>query len=231
MIYSNDCWLKTTCKKYLNNDACECKFGDVYCPKLYKLDYLYSQANVPMCLRKPIGLTPTRVDEKVFEELSGIKSNINNFIKDGCNLYIFSKTTGNGKTSWSIKLLQEYFSNIWADTDLVCRGLFVNVPRFLIELKNNIGNKSDYIESIMNNVVSADIVIWDDIGTKVGTEFELEHLYTIINSRLELNKSNIYTSNSTPMELEKSLGLRISSRITKLSHVVELKGIDMRGLV
>ena len=231
MIYSNDCWLKSTCKKYLNNPNCECKFGDVYCPKLYKLDYLYEQALLPMNLRSPIGLTPTKLDESVFEELAGIKANINNFIADGNNLYIFSKITGNGKTSWSIKLLQEFFNNIWAETDLVCRGLFVNVPRFLIELKNNIGNKSEYIEHIMNNITTADVVVWDDIGTKVGTEFELEHLYTIINSRIELNKSNIYTSNLSSNELEKSLGLRISSRITKLSYNVELKGMDMRGLV
>ena len=138
---------------------------------------------------------------------------------------------GNGKTEWSLRLAERFISKIWATSDLTCRVLFTSVPRFLLELKDNIANKSEYVEHIKKYVTTCDLVIWDDIATKLGTEFELSHLLSIIDTRVNNGKSNIYTSNVSGVELSKSLGDRLYSRIVNYStYVLEFKGKDKRGI-
>lgn len=106
--------------------------------------------------------------------------------------------------------------------------LFINVPKYLILLKDNISNRNEYISHIKKYVYTADLVVWDDIATKSMTDYETENLLGIINSRLENNKSNIYTANIVPEGLEKLLGARLASRI-RGSYSYQLFGPDMRG--
>ena len=58
-----------------------------------------------------------------------------NFVKNGENLYIFSKNFENGKAIWAIKLMQNYFNQIWAGNGFTQRGLFIHVPSFLTKFK------------------------------------------------------------------------------------------------
>ena len=112
-----------------------------------------------------------------------------------------------------------------------CKALFINVPKFLLSIKDNISNKNEYVEYIKNNVLEADLVVWDEVGTKGLTQFEHENLLSLINMRIDMNKSNIYTSNMRPDELKELIGDRLYSRIVKLSTEIEFKGQDKRGLV
>ena len=80
-------------------------------------------------------------------------------------MYIHSETCGNGKTTWAVKILKEYLFKIWHKSDLTCKVLFVHVPRFLIALKDNISVKSEYVQYIKDNVLDADLVLFDEIGT------------------------------------------------------------------
>lgn len=128
-------------------------------------------------------------------------------------------------------MVEAYFNKIWLKSDLKCRVLFISVPRFLLELKSNISEKSEYIEHINENILDCDLVIWDDIATKLGTEFELSHLLSIIDTRINNGKSNMYTSNLSGVELNKALGDRLYSRIQNYSdYVIELQGKDKRGI-
>ena len=232
MITSNECWLKGICPKYIKNENSECKDNDVFCTKLFKLDFLYKESNLPDNQRehKELRLDQSKVDKKVFESLKNIENSISSFVSGGNNLYIFSSITGNGKTSWAVRLMQEFFNTIWPESDLVCRGLFISVPRYLLSLKQNIQQKSDYLERINNRVYSADLVIWDDIGTKVATSFEHENLLSIIDYRMTCNLSNIFTSNLSPDLLKDFAGDRLFSRIIYNSTCIEFKGLDKRGL-
>ena len=125
--------------------------------------------------------------------------------------------------------MQSYFNRIWATSDLVCKGLFINVPRYLLAIKDDINNKNDYANYIKNNVYGADIVIWDDIGTKVATSFEHENLLSIIDYRILNGKSNIYTSNISCNELKEIVGDRLYSRIINNSDTIEFHGKDKRS--
>lgn len=220
---NENCWLKEECNRI------DCHR---FCYRFYKLDYLYNNAFVSMQQRKHLDL---RVDAdgsdiEAFSQLKKIENDIENFIAEGKGLYIYSNQAGCGKTSWCLRLLQAFFNKIWIKSKLECRGLFINVPRLLLALKENLSEKSDYIEHIKENILTADIVIWDDIGTKVITSFESENLLSMIDARISLGKSNFFTSNLSEQELHESLGDRLYSRIVGSSNVFKFVGSDKRGI-
>lgn len=218
------------CYLYENCNRKDCM--SEFCLRKYKVDSLYSAALMSENQKRHIIL---RVDEdgtdlEQFKLLADIEKNITKFIEEGKNLYIHSANCGNGKSSWSVRLVEAYFNKIWARSDGSCRVLFISVPRFLLALKDSITNKSSYIDYIKENVLIADLVIWDDIAAKMGSEFELTHLLNIIDNRLALGKSNIYTSNLNRQQLYNALGERLTSRIANMSIDVELFGSDKRNL-
>ncbi len=219
-----NCFLRAIC----NGKDCEADF----CLRKYKMDSLYSAALMSESQKQHIAL---KVDEdgtdlEQFKQLAAIEQNIVDFINEGKNLYLHSANCGNGKSSWSIRLAEAYFNKIWARTEVKCRVLFISVPRFLLALKDDITTKNDYVAYIKENVLEADLVIWDDIAAKMGSEFELTHLLNIIDNRLALGKSNIYTSNLNRQQLYTALGERLTSRIANMSIDIELRGADKRIL-
>lgn len=227
---ANSCWL-TSCKK-LTSGACH-KSPDEFCQKVFRLYSLFKDAQLSDTqirnAKMPLYVDNDNTDLEAFNQLHDIELNIEAFVNDGKNLYLYSPYAGNGKTSWAIRLISAYFDCIWHKF-VSGKALFINVPRFLLELKSNISSPSAYIEHIKANVLKADVVVWDDIGTKVGTEFELENLLSYINSRSDLGKSNIYTSNITHDNLDNVLGGRLYSRIISMSTNIGLYGSDKRGL-
>ena len=224
MIEENkNCWLLEEC------NHCDC---DSFCMRRYKLNYLYDEALMTLKQRQRIQLRLDKdeADRESFTFLSAVERNILKFVETGDNIYIHSSVTGNGKTAWSLRLMQSFFNNIWIDTELKCRGLFIHVPRYLLELKNNLSEKSEYVQHIKENVLNADLVIWDEIGTKEFTQFEHENILNLINARIDLGKSNIYTSNLSAEELRDAVGDRLYSRIILCSNDVPFVGLDKRAI-
>lgn len=228
MSICDSCFTNHKCAKYAKGE----RLG-TFCIKNFKLSSLYDLALVSEKQRKHINL---RIDEdgtdrEQFLYLKQIEENIHQFVKDGRNLYLYSTGCGNGKTSWSLRLLQSYLNTIWYSSSVDCKALFISVPKFFLMLKDNIGSKNDYITHIKEYVADCDIVIWDDLGTKVGTEFEIENLLNIISNRIDNGKTNIYTSNITPDMLQSRVGERLYSRVVNMSECVQLSGSDKRGIV
>lgn len=203
-----------------------------FCMRKYKMDSLYSAALITDVQKQHVALRidPDGTDLEQFKQLAEIEKNIETFIAEGKNLYLHSANCGNGKSSWSLRLAEAFLNKIWARSKVECRVLFINVPRFLLALKDNISAKSSYVEYIKENVLEADLVIWDDIAAKMGSEFELTHLLSFIEARTALNKSNIYTSNLNRQQLYTALGERLTSRIANMSIDIELFGADKRFL-
>ena len=214
--------------------SCSHKFCDQTCPKRVKyVDYLAASLLpkdrlIPAQLR----VDADGKDMSAFSRLKKVEDNVVDFINNGNNLYIYSAGVGNGKTSWAIKIALSYLKTPEAIFGHVQNipVLFISVPRYLLELKANINQKSDYIEQINKTVQNASLVIWDDIGSKNGTEFEISHLLSLIDQRINEGKSNIYTSNLNSVELMQFLGDRIYSRVFNYSECINIVGKDKRGI-
>lgn len=230
MITSRDCYLLDRCKKYSDG---LCDIGqDEFCIKLFKLNYLYDESLMSEKQRRytPLRIDSDGTDKEQFIQLKKIEEDIEMFVNSGENLYLHSLQCGNGKTEWALRMIQAYFGAIWHKCDLSCKALFINVPRFLLALKDHISENSPYIEHIKRHIMNADLVVWDELGIKNATQFEHEHLLNLINTRIDYNKSNIYTSNLTAEQLRERLGDRLYSRIINLSVDIELFGRDKRRL-
>lgn len=217
------CWYKDVCPLYDKG----CRSG---CVRYMKMHFLANNALLTEKQQYPVRLYVEEVDRQNYEKLNEIKKDIYNFVQQGQNLLIHSHITGNGKTQWAIKLMMAYFNKIWAEDDFTVRGLFISVPKLFNGLKESISDRREYIDHIRENILKADIVIWDELATKNLTDFEHSYLLTYINERLEAGKTNIFTSNLNKDELLTTLGDRVYSRIVNSSTVIELQGKDKRGV-
>ena len=216
------------CKYAANCNGKDCDAA--FCERKYRLDNMFNKSLLTTLQQRHIQLSidENEKDLAAFQYLASIAADIENFVDSGGNLFIYSRTCGNGKTSWAIKLMESYFYQTWPKKDLSCHALFISVPRFLLALKANISEPNEYAQTILKRVNEAELVVWDDIAAKIGTEFELNHLLSLIEGRVAEGKSNIYTSNLTPQELVSAVGERLASRIANLSTTVHFEGTDKR---
>lgn len=191
--------------------------------------FLMEESNLPEARRRPIKLLAGK-DRESFIQLSKIKSNIREWVQQGNNLYIYSPNFGNGKTSWSIKLLLAYFNSIWAGNGFRRRGIFISVPEFLDRNREVISNRDEEFIKLRNDMLRCDLVIWDDMTSTKLTDFNHSMLLNYIDARVLSNKSNIFTGNSDYALMSEYLGGRLASRIWNASEVVEFVDADKRGL-
>lgn len=228
-----DCDKLIKCKKY-NEGLCPIKNPNVdpFCIKWFKIDTLQNESLLEDRQKKdiPLVLDDDGADRDAYMRLKQIQSQVESFVEQGGNIFIWSSNTGNGKSTFACKIINSFIDKIWYKSDLKCRCLFINVPKLLISLRDNITQKSDYVSHIKENVLTADIVVWDDIGTKGFTTFEMENLFNFIDSRLSAGKANIYTSNLMGEYLQEAIGDRLYSRVVNTSEIIQFVGKDKRGI-
>jgi DNA replication protein DnaC len=84
-------------------------------------------------------------------------------------------------------------------------------PRLLSVIRESID--SGGVLTFLDRLAAVDLLHIDDLGAEHRTEWVLEQLYTIVNSRYEEERSTVITSNLGPAELAEQLGERIVSRL------------------
>ena len=215
---NTECWYVDSC-----TDDCD------LCTIYTQLKWQMNNSGLPEAKQKPITLQITdnnSGDRPAFLRLADIRKNIVDFVSQGKNLYICSKYTGNGKTSWSIKLLHTYFHYTAQGNYENLKGMFVSVPKLLLQLKDFNNPLSAKYKQQLETV---DLVVWDDVAVSGISQYDYTQLFTLIDSRMLAEKSNIFTSNIVnEQELWNVLGNRLTSRIFYSSEIIELKGKDMR---
>ena len=217
------CWYKNACSMY-NKEPCR-----MNCPRYLQMYYLFNQAGIPEVMQYPSPLYPDKQDYVQFVRLSEIKNDIVNWVNSGNNLYIFSSTCGNGKTSWAIKLMSKYFDCVWPGNGYECRGLFIRCGQLFNRAKRNISSKDSKWEEYLQAIRECDLVIWDDIGEYQLSLYDQQLLIELIDDRIYSGKANIYTSNVIDEVLECNIGKRLTSRVLNNSEVIEFIGGDRRG--
>lgn len=221
-IQLKDCWYHGHCNK-------EPQGCNNSCIRFLEMKYLVESSNLPPAKWHPIPLIPG-IDKKEFDILKGIKDDIRNWVQQGKNLYIYSSKFGNGKTSWAIKLMLAYFNSIWAGNAFRCRGIFISVPEFLDRNREVINNRDEEFTKMREELITCDLVIWDDISSVKLTDFQHSLLMNYIDARVLAGRSNIYTGNVSIEKLTEFVGGRLASRIWNGSEVVQFNDRDKRGL-
>lgn len=106
---------------------------------------------------------------------------------------------------------------------------FIKVPTLLGRLKATFAETGgETIKDIMTPIHRPSLLILDELGHKKRhTEFELEILYNIIDSRWSACKDVLATTNLRLEELRDSLDDRLHSRLSQY-HTIECSGPDLR---
>lgn len=215
---NSECWYSSVCQMDNSCDAC-IRYSEMKC--------LMDNSGLPKVKQKPVSLIPDDCDYDAFCTLADIKDNILDYVDTGdFNLYIGGHTTGNGKTSWAIKILLKYFNEVWAGNGFRVRGMFVHVPTLLLKLKDFDNPLTDEYKIHLTN---ADLIVWDEIGGTSISNYDYSQLLMYLDGRLFNEKSNIFTGNmETYKEFQDAFGTRLASRVWNTSTHIILKGRDKR---
>lgn len=216
------CWYEEVCSEYREN--CE-----RLCPRYIEMRYLIDHSNLPEKRKTPQKLFPEKCDLIAFTRLDTIRKDIVNFVNEGKNLYICSDVTGNGKTTWAVKLMLRYFDQIWDGNGLRQRALFIHVPTYLLKCKNF--SERDYeFEELKKAIYDVDLVVWDDIASTGMSQYDYSSLLVAIEAREMNGKANIITGNHTNRDkLADLLGEKLVSRLwNSQTEIIEFKGGDRR---
>lgn len=215
---NRDCWYRDICT---NN----CSEGCIR----YKLMYsLFNLSMLPKAQWKYKKLDCLDSDYDAFIQLKNMQDNMESFVNEGRQLYIHSANCGNGKTSWSIRLMYGYFNSIWHKSSFNCKALFISTQKFLFNCKRAISQNVEGFDELCNLITDVDLIIWDDLPCGKFTDYENQILFQYIDDRICSSKANIFTGNANRLECEKLIGNKMTSRIFS-DYVIEFVEEDKRG--
>lgn len=218
-----------TCKnanicKHIETEKCV-----LNCYWYYASNALYKVSEIPQSWRKEIKLVPEEVDLQMFTVCKQYENAVLEHVGHGNGLFIYSNSVGNGKTSWAMKILQRYIQELSMTGVRVAgpRAYYVNVSELFETLRMNMENK-DVTIKIEKAIQNADLVVFDDIGVEVPSNWVKNKLYNYINYRYMNGKSMIVTSNLSFDQLGAKLDKRIADRLAEKCRPIHLRGISRR---
>ena len=156
--------------------------------------------------------------EKMSQNLEYCKNYAEHFSSESPSLFFFGET-GLGKTFLSsciAKALLEKGVNV----------VFGSIIDFLRRIENeHFGREQG---NTLDALINAELVILDDLGSEFKTSFTESAIYDIINSRINLGKPTIISTNLSYDELEDDYNERIISRLTGCFYPIRFLGKDIR---
>lgn len=217
----NDCPYRKTCKQRTSDGECY-----KMCVDFNEIDLMMHNANIPHKYVQPIVLYPScKEDVESFEILSEIKKNIAAMVQQGFNLYIKSNQRQNGKTSWGIKILQNYIHHLIGKPGSKDRALYLDLNEYLRELKLSFDSKDKEFKETEKVMRECDLLVLDGIDEVRLSEYERNYLKMIIKSRLANNLSNIFIGRNTASNLINAIGNDLKYYVEDNSTVISIYGI------
>ena len=217
----NDCPYRKTCKQRTSDGECY-----KMCVDFNEIDLMMHNANIPHKYVQPIVLYPScKEDVESFEILSEIKKNIAAMVEQGFNLYIKSSQRQNGKTSWGIKILQNYIHHLIGKPGSKDRALYLDLNEYLRELKLSFDSKDKEFKETEKVMRECDLLVLDGIDEVRLSEYERNYLKMIIKSRLANNLSNIFIGRNTAGDLINAIGNDLKYYVEDNSTVISIYGI------
>ena len=217
----NDCPYRKTCKQRTSDGECY-----KMCVDFNEIDLMMHNANIPHKYVQPIVLYPScKEDVESFEILSEIKKNIAAMVEQGFNLYIKSNQRQNAKTSWGIKILQNYIHHLIGKPGSKDRALYLDLNEYLRELKLSFDSKDKEFKETEKVMRECDLLVLDGIDEVRLSEYERNYLKIIIKNRLANNLSNIFIGRNTAGNLINAIGNDLKYYVEDNSTVISIYGI------
>lgn len=170
-------------------------------------------------------------NEKAFKMVLKYVEKFPKFLETGQGLYI-TGSYGVGKTHLATGIARTL---IEAEYLVICKPS-VSLLADIRATYDNDCSQSEY--ALLRDYLEADLLIIDDLGKELITDWSLSMLYTILNMRYEDKRPLIITTNYSDTQLIERLSRRgdritaasMVSRLHEMSYGVNVGGIDHRGL-
>ena len=137
------------------------------------------------------------------------------------SLFMYGRT-GLGKTFLSSCIAAEVMSRGYS-------VVFFSFPTLFSKLEDEHFGRSD--DKTMEILMSAELVILDDLGSEFKTQFTEAKLYEIVNGRMNLEKPTIISTNMTARQLQETYNERIISRVMMEFAPLRFAGNDIRQII
>ncbi len=177
----------------------------------FRLDYYSSDYN------PAIGTDPRTLMEK---NLRACREYATRFGPGSGNLLFFGNT-GQGKTFLSACIARTVTE----------RGYYVvyeTAANLFLKLEKNRFSPTPETQAQTDRLLDADLLIIDDLGTELPSQFVIAALYSLLNDRLLAGKSMLISTNLTLTQLEQRYSPQIASRLRGSFDMRTFAGEDIR---
>jgi DNA replication protein DnaC len=147
-------------------------------------------------------------------------------LRDGRGIWIMGDI-GTGKTMLAMLISK-------AALDAGRTVAIYSLPRLLNLIRETIassreGEHAEGVVGFLDRLAEVDLLHLDDVGAENRTDWALEQLYSIVNTRYEEQRSIVVTTNLQPDELSEQIGARTVSRLIEMcGDPLPLFGEDRR---
>lgn len=158
-------------------------------------------------------------NQKLYTIVKNYVDNFETFYKSNRGL-LFWGTVGTGKSYAAACIANELLNR---KTPVVMTS-FVKV---LQVIQDNTENETEFV----NRLCAARLLIIDDLGTERNTDYALEKVYNVIDSRYRTGKPLILTTNLNLRDMQMTQDIRyqrIYDRIFEMCHPVMVNGTSWR---
>lgn len=143
----------------------------------------------------------------------------NSFNPEKSESMLFMGEAGLGKTHLTLSIVNEVINKGYMPFYASADNLFAILESEKFEREGK-GNR----DAILN----CDLLVIDDLGTEMVTQFTRAELYTLINTRILSGKPTIINTNLSIKELENLYTARITSRLIGSFSAHKFVGLDIR---
>jgi DNA replication protein DnaC len=134
---------------------------------------------------------------------------------------MFIGDVGTGKTRLAASIVR-------ALVEREAAAVFQSVPSLLTRIRGSYGQSGERESQLLEALMDADLVVLDDIGVEKVTDWVLDRLYVIIDSRYLRRAPVIVTSNLMPDDLADRIGQRLVDRLVEMCKPIRFQGESER---
>ena len=173
----------------------------------------------PDRLDPKLGISPRALMKRVYESAVSYARTFSTASES----LLFMGATGLGKTLLSGCIARAVADRGYAVCYVSAGKLFSDFETEKFRLKEDGALTGEYLQT--------DLLIIDDLGTEMTTQFTVSALYQVVNGRLLSGKPTIVSTNLPDTELEARYSAQIASRLLGTYEVYRFCGKDIRMLM
>lgn len=141
--------------------------------------------------------------------------------RPGSGDLLFSGATGLGKTFLSACIARTV-------ADRGCSVVYETAIHLFSDFEIEKFSSDEESRGLTKKYLECDLLIIDDLGTEMTTQFTVAALYQIVNTRMMEHRATIISTNLTPDAIEKRYSPQIASRVVGTYRFIKFAGEDIR---